>query len=1034
MKKILTVLLCLLYPLLAFADSTLSFTPPSTDYSVIFLGNLFGVVDGVLHGTGSQIMGKMFGVFNAAVLALGGIVVTYTLIVGTMNTSHEGQFLGQKWSSIWIPVRSTIGLALLIPKASGYCLMQIFIMWVVVQGVGAADKIWNAALDYLNLGGVIMGAQSNVNPTTSSNSAVENIAKGTSAILQGQVCMKALQTVLTTARNDALVAKESGSGACLDGKMSANMAYFCSTPVPDFLSTVNAVEASNIGQDSVDMPNFTDGSIYQQLNHICGIIKWNKLDMASDTEDLDYVSSEDVETLNQSRAIAIQQMYMDLMPVAVAMVNNNPKLTPNSSADPDKQYNAVAQDQYGIPFLSSTQTPCTGPSDDCMNWGADDGGNTQTYIFTGLEFMNALTDYNAIMMPVLNLQSQGDNASLNNSYHEFIDGAEQQGWIMAGTYFFDLANLNGSVQANMNDVDTTSGLEQSTPYKNSDLTSPFDAPCSGTHAILCEFLSKNNAPITNIDKLIAGTTIQDGLAANVTSTSHDSVLGVGSSTTYGYITNASLIHLPGQPGLNTPQFKLNVNMQMGDSIMKIPQMDFGCGFKIFGFCVGGKMASALWNNLFKSFINIYLTYLTNLFEIIVQVLLIAPMFATMVILNEGVQRLNTKQAHPIIAMAYMGTGFVNYATDLYFQLLMMSALASFGGFMVLIVILPFIAAWIGIMFGIGFINAYYVPFLPYMLFTFGSLAWLMAVIEAMVAGPIVALGVTHPEGHDALGKAEQALMILVNVFLRPAMMIVGYIAAIALCYVGVFIVNSGFSHVMQFLMPPATGISMSNNPLSGVSTSGPTQSSTPYVNYAALYAGFFCLITYTAIYWAVVEKSFNLIYMLPDNILRWIGGQAESTGKDSAQWVDAVKKSVEDAGKEVGKAGKEASEGIAREMAKLGDSSGGKADIDGNKPDPSEDDTSDDEEPDESRDQLTENLDNARDNLQDAEDKRQTAADAYVEQSDFMEAKESSGGTLSAADHAQLETLRQEYYAADDNYQQAKSDYDHAIHEKATKS
>ena len=87
----------MLFPMLAAADSSLNFTPPSTDYSVIFLGNLFGVVDGVLHGTGSQIMGAMFGVFNAAVLALGGIVVMYTLIVGTMNTAHEGQMLGQKW-------------------------------------------------------------------------------------------------------------------------------------------------------------------------------------------------------------------------------------------------------------------------------------------------------------------------------------------------------------------------------------------------------------------------------------------------------------------------------------------------------------------------------------------------------------------------------------------------------------------------------------------------------------------------------------------------------------------------------------------------------------------------------------------------------------------------------------------------------------------------------------------------------------------------------------------------------------------------
>ena len=195
LKTGLLTLLFLFFPLLASADS-LSFAPPPGDISVIFLGNIFGIVDGVLHGTGSQIMGAMFGVFNAAVLALGGIVIMYTLIVGTMNTAHEGQMLGQKWSSIWIPVRSTIGLALLIPKASGYCLMQVMIMWVVIQGVGAADKVWNAALNYLNRGGVIIQAQ--MDPAKSLNAAGSEIATGASVILAANVCMAGLQKQLET--------------------------------------------------------------------------------------------------------------------------------------------------------------------------------------------------------------------------------------------------------------------------------------------------------------------------------------------------------------------------------------------------------------------------------------------------------------------------------------------------------------------------------------------------------------------------------------------------------------------------------------------------------------------------------------------------------------------------------------------------------------------------------------------------------------------------------------------------------------------
>ncbi len=40
-------------------------------------------------------------------------------------------------------------------------------------------------------------------------------------------------------------------------------------------------------------------------------------------------------------------------------------------------------------------------------------------------------------------------------------------------------------------------------------------------------------------------------------------------------------------------------------------------------------------------------------------------------------------------------------------------------------------------------------------------------------------------------------MILLNVFFKAALMIIGYISGIALSYVGVWILNTGFMHVMD---------------------------------------------------------------------------------------------------------------------------------------------------------------------------------------------------------------------------------------------
>ncbi len=912
MKKILTVLLCLFYPILALADGTTAlFTPPTTDYSVIFLGNIFGIVDNVLHGTGSQLMGKMFAVFNSGVLALGGIMVTYILIVGTMNTSQEGQFLGQKWSGIWIPMRGVIGLSLIMPKASGYCLMQVFIMWITLQGIGAADSVWNAALAYLNAGGVFVGAQSNINPTTSDAKAVENIATGESAMLQGQVCMSGIQTALENARAAYLDEADTG-GPCYKNGSGATMQSFCSTSVPDFLATFSAVQASTLGKTQVLMPNFNTGTAYDQLNGICGTIKWAALDMASETSDLDYISAQDVTALNQSRAIAIDQMYVELMPIAIAMVNNDPELNPSTNTDVSKRYSTIAQDQYGVTYLTDTGATCSGPSSTCSGWRATSTGATSTMIFSGPEFIYALNDYNAIMTPTLKVMADNDSAEVNNDAHAFVSHAKEVGWIMAGSFFFDLVRLNGKAAGGQTLIDTTSGLEGSVAFSASTLADPFNPGCQGTYSPLCTFLYKDSKPAMAVSNLITGASVASGLTPNVSSSSHAALDSIGSASTYGYINNASLYQVPGQPGLVTPTFKLSVNITPMNYNFPLPKIGFGCG-NVFGFCIGRDIASFLYDQIFKNLVSFYLNTLTAMFTLVVETALIVPLTAIMTILNNGIQNLNTSQYHPIIGLAYMGTSFINYITDLYFQLLGLSLILNVIGWVIAVFVMPFTGAWMGIMFLIGFMDAYYVPFLPYMIFSFGALGWMIAVMEAMVAGPIAAFGVMIPEGHDAFGKAEQGMMITLNVFLRPSMMILGFIGGISLSYVGVYMLNSGFQEIMSFFYP--NGASWSTQTADAYSGSSKHYNSdTPYTDFAALYASFFCMLTYTTIYVTMVEKSFSLIHLFPDSATRFIGGQAESHGKESAQWADSVKQQITEGAKDTLKASIEVSEGSAQKL------------------------------------------------------------------------------------------------------------------------
>ena len=154
MNKIFLALWAILMPSALWADTL--FTLPDTDKSKDFIVGLFGSAD---LESSHNVLGAMFGTYNAALLALGGIVIAYTMVMSTINTAHEGEMLGKKWSAVWIPVRTAMGIALLLPKTSGYSLIQVFVLWVVMQGMGAADQVWNTALSALKTGSVGASAQ-----------------------------------------------------------------------------------------------------------------------------------------------------------------------------------------------------------------------------------------------------------------------------------------------------------------------------------------------------------------------------------------------------------------------------------------------------------------------------------------------------------------------------------------------------------------------------------------------------------------------------------------------------------------------------------------------------------------------------------------------------------------------------------------------------------------------------------------------------------------------------------------------------------
>ncbi|MEJ6002705.1 DotA/TraY family protein [Paucibacter soli] len=142
------LLMLLMVPALAMAQSSPnpldSFDPSQKDMTRWIIAAVFG--DWKSSSTVPMI-GSAMRVLNLFALGFGTLMFTYVAVIGTLNSAQDGEVLGKKWSSMWIPVRFTAGTALLVPLASGYSTIQHTILWLALAGGGAASQVWSAAIE-----------------------------------------------------------------------------------------------------------------------------------------------------------------------------------------------------------------------------------------------------------------------------------------------------------------------------------------------------------------------------------------------------------------------------------------------------------------------------------------------------------------------------------------------------------------------------------------------------------------------------------------------------------------------------------------------------------------------------------------------------------------------------------------------------------------------------------------------------------------------------------------------------------------------
>lgn len=691
-----------------------SFNPLPTDLSVSYLGQIFGTVGTVLHGTSGQILGQIFKVFNIGMLVIAGIFLIYTIIMTVLNTAHEGEFMGRKWNSAWIAVRTVLGLGLLVPSATtGYSTVQVIVMWVVIQGVGFANLAWYSALNYIRVGGQVYTA-----PSTDISSMI-NLA-GT--ILEMQVCMYNAQNVTSNLEKNEQAAQKQlqAQGQTPYSAAPSLTQKYIQNFQPLFTNYTN--QADQKTYSIVKFPGNPYTSEGSQDN-ACGQINFGTIDS---------------DKTNILKA-AVQQMMLDTDSYAQDIVN------PSAGGGPNPN------------FPNQVQGSIVGAAAD---------------------FINITLPIRANAQNIINSMTAG-----------YINDVIEQGWIMAGKYYYDLGNIQQKVQAATSVKVTIDAVPGG--FDNS---------------------ANDGSPISFTNKPKIDPSFKNG----------------------------------------TPKIKTTGQSQPGLNYFSSSDMNFLVNTETTGATY---VVAAL--NIAKVVDKGNATFSLDIGNAGILDFLLGPIGD---FLNQIVNDFNSATGDPILLLQFIGHGMLYLAATLWlvgtvgiFGLGTATSVLSsvqpvgYGVEDALLAFIPTFTVFILTFFVLGATFAFYVPLIPFIIFVFSAVGWLIAVIEAMVAAPLVAFGITHPEGHDLLGKSEQAIMLLLSVFLRPVLMVIGLIAGMILSKVVLRFLNSGFF-----------GIVFS-------------------VGDFNLFAFIAVLVVYCMLLVTIVNQAFSLIYVIPDRVMRWIGLSEQTT-------------------------------------------------------------------------------------------------------------------------------------------------------------
>lgn len=124
----------------------------------LFGGFIFEPFGGA-PGDPPTVLAKVLGYTNIVAMILGVVIMGYVIMAGALNTAASGEMLGRSWSSVWLPLRTTLAFGMIMPSSSGegtFSVAQSLVMWMIIVGSNSATWLWEKGAAELATGTPVM--------------------------------------------------------------------------------------------------------------------------------------------------------------------------------------------------------------------------------------------------------------------------------------------------------------------------------------------------------------------------------------------------------------------------------------------------------------------------------------------------------------------------------------------------------------------------------------------------------------------------------------------------------------------------------------------------------------------------------------------------------------------------------------------------------------------------------------------------------------------------------------------------------------